>query len=754
MNNNKKYELFLEICDFYDYKVSEENEKIICRHDEENYFEYKDIDEALCDWYNTLMDSNENHEEYNEVNRYTVWSKEEIDFIRCLIRDKALDVVASYNIILDIPIKNIEIKNCFDVIITSEKEGKTTVNKMDDYCRIFIDEINTLIDVEHDENKKTSLINMRNIMLDYKYMIKEYRAELVAIGKYVRDEIKDREFYNYVNWEEFNEDVYANIGYNMSKHKENMQQLIDYSLEKVDHYSDWTFDLIVKYVDDEVENEGYVFDCFKERFVKEKTIKGLVKLLEDNNIKYSLIKDKLVYVDLNKEDDYVEISMDDIGLEYSVVVGLNRKVSENNSNLTKYWLVDDNALVDFLNEHIGKVKELCDNCKKEVFLEDKYDLQECPNCGERILPYDSKEKIVIEKIHDVFNVNELDFDEYDFQMDFDFENSDMINNYLMDKMLGCHFIWCIVHKEDGAFDIDNCKIGMIWYSNDSDCKYFHFTDEQIRTIKDKIIKEIKDNNMGEVKDSENKAKECEVNNMNALQVKYDIDLKYKGTEFVGVLECHKIECKGIPCVKDDKLELVNALYSQKGCENYIVKFIEINNIIYPISDIRYWYGINTDELFEQIDYLIREKETPREYIKTSYKTYKIENFDDVLEANLEGCIEEFYIEDEVLSNVVQKYMGCDVEFLVSDLNTLLEDINNDMDALESVLGENPKLSYWLNSEVYCYPNCNLDEAYERYLEEEEEIPFKAIDYIDINDFIKNETDLRELELNNCTILYC
>ena len=534
MNNNKKYELFLEICDFYDYKVSEENEKIICRHDEENYFEYKDIDEALCDWYNTLMDSNENHEEYNEVNRYTVWSKEEIDFIRCLIRDKALDVVASYNIILDIPIKNIEIKNCFDVVVTSEKEGKTTVNKMDDYCRIFIDEINTLIDIEHDENKKTSLINMRNIMLDYKYMIKEYRAELVAIGKYVRDEVKDREFYDYVNWGEFNEDVYANIGYNMSKHKENMQQLIDYSLEKVDDYSDWTFDLIVKYVDNEVENEGYTFDCTIERFVKE----------------------------------------------------------------------------------------------------------------------------------------------------------------------------------------------------------------------------IKDNNMGEVKDSENKIKKCEVNNMGALQVKYDIDLKYRGIDFIGVSECYKIECKGIPCVKDDKLELVNALYSQKGEENYIIKFIEINNVVYSISDMKYWYGINSDELFEQIDYLIREQETPKEYIKTSYGTYKIENFDDVLEADLEGCIEEFCIEDEVLSNVVQKYMGCDVEFLVSDLNTLLEDINNDMDALESVLGENPKLSYWLNSEVYCYPNCNLDEAYERYLEEEEEIPFKAIDYIDINAFIKNETDLRELELNNCTILYC
>lgn len=670
MNNNKKYELFLEICDFYDYKVSEENEKIICRHDEENYFEYKDIDEALCDWYSTLMDSNENHEEYNEINRYTVWSKEEIDFIRCLIRDKALDVVSSYAQVLDIPIKEINSEHTFDVVITSEKEGKTTVNKMDDYCRIFIDEINTLIDIEHDENKKTSLINMRNIMLDYKYMIKEYGAELVDIGKLVKSWVETREFYEYVVWEDFSDETYMDMGYKLYKEKDILKELV--KLEFEDGYpSDRAIDLLIDIVNLGVEREGYEFDDHKDGFIK---------------------------------------------------------------------------------SCIGKVNEVCNSCKKEVSLEDRYDLQKCPNCGEEVLPQDSQSKIVVEKIHDVDEVNQVDEERYDFQMYFDFENSDAINEYFIDWIEGFHFIGCVVDKKDGVFDLDNCEIDMVWNGNNGE--KFPFTDEQIRTIKDKVIKEIKDNNMGEVKDSESKIKKGEVNNMNNLQVKYDIDLKYRGIDFVGVSECYKIECKGIPCVKDDKLELVNALYSQKGEENYIIKFIEINNVVYSISDIKYWYGINSDELFEQIDYLIREQETPKEYIKTSYKTYKIKNFDDILEADLEGCIEEFCIEDEVLSNVVQKYMGCDVEFLVSDLNTLLEDINNDMDALESVLGENPKLSYWLNSEVYCYPNCNLDEAYERYLEEEEEIPFKAIDYIDISSFVRNETDLRELELNNCTILYC
>ena len=63
----------------------------------------------------------------------------------------------------NISIKEINSEHTFDVVITSEKEGKTTVNKMDDYCRIFIDEINTLIK----ENKMVTSVGERyNIVKD------------------------------------------------------------------------------------------------------------------------------------------------------------------------------------------------------------------------------------------------------------------------------------------------------------------------------------------------------------------------------------------------------------------------------------------------------------------------------------------------------------------------------------------------------------------------------------------------------------
>lgn len=677
-NNERKLTLLKELCDYCDYKlniVAETNEIILSRYGEAD-ITYKNIDIALCDFYQTMIEVNKNHDYYTDVNRYTCWTIEDMDLVRGIITQNALKLVKSrieseegFNHIY----KDEAFVLDFFVGIFSECQEEVISSNLEDWCTNLINENIDFLNYDADnigEEVIEKIEDENKLILTYAAMIKDYREELIALGKLAKSWMEEREFYEYVVWEDFSDETYMDMGYKIYKEKGILEELIELEESEDGYLSNRAFDLLIDVVDLGVEREGYEF---------------------------------------NDEDR-------------------------------------------FIKSCIGKVKEKCFSCKKEVSLEDRYDLQKCPNCGEEVLPQDSQSKIVVKEIYDVDAVNQIDEEGYDFQMYFDFENGDAINNYFIDWILGYHFIGCLVDKKDGVFDLDNCRINMVWHGDNSE--KFPFTDEQIRTIKDKVIKEIKDNNMGEIKDSENKIEEELVNGMNTLQVKYDIDLQYKGTEFVGVLECHKIECKGIPCVKDDKLELVNALYSQKGCENYIIKFIEINNVVYSISDMKYWYGINTDELFEQIDYLIREQETPKEYIKTSYKTYKIENFDDVLEADLEGCIEEFFIEDEVLSNVVQKYMGCDVEFLVSDLNTLLEDINNDMDALESVLGENPKLSYWLNSEVYCYPNCNLDEAYERYLEEEEEIPFKAIDYIDINTFIKNETDLRELELNNCTILYC
>ena len=78
---NKKYELLKDICEYYNYELSEENGKIVCHHSNDYHFEYKDIDSALEDFFDTLLETNETEEYYNSINRYTTWNKDNIDLI-------------------------------------------------------------------------------------------------------------------------------------------------------------------------------------------------------------------------------------------------------------------------------------------------------------------------------------------------------------------------------------------------------------------------------------------------------------------------------------------------------------------------------------------------------------------------------------------------------------------------------------------------------------------------------------------------
>ena len=615
---NKKYDLMKEICKFYDYEFKEENGKIICHLNEDYHYEYKNIDDALIDFYDTLIQSNENHDDYNEVNPYTTWTKDEVDFIRGVITNNTVDVVFAYSEVLDIIRNQIKLEHKFDVVITSEKDGKTTVNKMDSYCNIYIDEINNLISAEHDEDKRSSLVDMKCTMINYKYMIKDYRAELSNIGKYVRDEIKSREFYDYVDWEEFDEEVYANIGYNMSQHKEPMQQLIEYSLDIAYEYSDWTFDLITKYVDKEIEKNGYTFDDNIDRFVKEKTVESLKNLLNSNSIEYETInltehkedkvaESEILKVDINCSGDYIEVSIEDGNLEYSVVEGLNKWISEDHCSLAKHLFENDDKLIDFINK---------------------------------------------------------------------------------------------------------------------------------------------------IKASEDEIEEGVVASMNTLQVKYDVNLQYKGTELVGVVQCHKLECKGIPCVKDDKLELVKALYVLKG-ERYYIRFVEINNLIYPMTDIKYWFGITAEDLFDEIQVILQEQEVPSSYIKVSDNYYKVEKIEDILDIDTEGGIQEFEVNDRILNGMLKHYLGVEINLLVGDLESILKELDNDFDMLRSLLSFNNNLNDWVNSvDIYYYWDYELENAYRNYLEEEIKIPYSVLDYMDIDSYMEKETTVSHMECNGNVVLYC
>ena len=770
MNEIVKKGLLVEICNFYGYKLTMEDGRVNCYFDKELNFDYKNLDEALIEWYYTLHESNEIHEGLSEINKYTVWTKYEMDVIRNIITQNALKLVKSrikseecFNHIY----KNEYFVLDFGVDIVSECQGEVISSNLKDWCTTIINENKDFLNYDaYDAEEKVieEIKNENELMQSYIQMYKCYSDNLKDVGKYLVGLVKTEGFYDYVNWNDLKDDYFMTVGYEIYEHEESLKELIKYNLEEVSEYCDATYDLIKRIVDTNLEKFGYYFndDCM---FIQEKTIESLKNLLDSNNVQYkpitftehennNVVESEILKINTNSNGDYIEVSIEDGRLEYNVVTGLNENELEDHCSLTKYLFEDGSKLIDFLNRCIGKVKEKCFRCKKEVFLEDRYDLQKCPNCGEEVLPKDSQSKIVVKEIYDVDTVNQVYEERYDFQMYFDFENSDAINEYFIDWIEGFHFIGCIVDKKDGVFDLDNCEIDMVWNGNNGE--KFPFTDEQIRTIKDKVAKEIKDNNMGEIKDREDKIEEELVNNMNTLQVKYDIDLQYKGTEFVGVVQCHKVSCQGLPCIKDDKLEFVSAIYSQKGCERYVIKFIEINNIIYPILDANIsWYGIDTDKLFDQLNTIIIEKEIPKSYIKVSDEYYKVESIQDILDIFAEGDIEEYHLENEMLSKITKEYLGCEINFLIEDLKEVLSIIQNDYDALEDLVNKEAHLDYWLNDvELFHYFDYTLMEAYETYLEEEEKLPNKIMDYLDIESYIENEKTVRNIECSNCIMLYC
>lgn len=93
-----KKELLKEICNWYGYKVKEENGQYVIdngcsdyslefvgKRAEIGHFEYQDINSALKDWVNTMEETNENIYATGDVdNKYNTWSREEIEFIKSI----------------------------------------------------------------------------------------------------------------------------------------------------------------------------------------------------------------------------------------------------------------------------------------------------------------------------------------------------------------------------------------------------------------------------------------------------------------------------------------------------------------------------------------------------------------------------------------------------------------------------------------------------------------------------------------------
>ena len=143
------------------------------------------------------------------------------------------------------------------------------------------------------------------------------------------------------------------------------------------------------------------------------------------------------------------------------------------------------------------IEERCDECGNLNTFKNEYALQECNHCNSKILAGNHKKSVKIEKIHQVNTAYNL-IGSYDFQMPFDFKNSEEINEFLDKELICHHMIFCEVNCTGGEFDLDHALIGVSWYTEDS-CTY-DFTKEQIDTIKNNVAKYILQNNLGKIKD--------------------------------------------------------------------------------------------------------------------------------------------------------------------------------------------------------------------------------------------------------------
>ena len=139
--------------------------------------------------------------------------------------------------------------------------------------------------------------------------------------------------------------------------------------------------------------------------------------------------------------------------------------------------------------------------------------------------------------------------------------------------------------------------------------------------------------------------------------------------------------------------------------------------------------------------------------------FPIEDIANILDLNVSGNINEckFSEGNENIYSILEHYMVAgkrNIDDIKGDLNIILAQINDDMDTLDELLKINSNPNYWTKENIYYYEGYKRWEAIEEYLEYEENIPNKVLDYLDLENFLDKETIISEvLELNDCVILY-
>ena len=142
-NYEEKLALLKSLCDYCDYnlKIDAETKEITLSRYGEKDLTYRNVDTALCDFYVTMIEVNKNYDDYTDVNRYTCWSMEDVEFVRDIITQNALKLVKSrieseegFNHIY----KNEYFVLDFGVDIISECQEEVISSNLKDWCTNLI----------------------------------------------------------------------------------------------------------------------------------------------------------------------------------------------------------------------------------------------------------------------------------------------------------------------------------------------------------------------------------------------------------------------------------------------------------------------------------------------------------------------------------------------------------------------------------------------------------------------------------------
>ena len=96
------------------------------------------------------------------------------------------------------------------------------------------------------------------------------------------------------------------------------------------------------------------------------------------------------------------------------------------------------------------------------------------------------------------------------------------------------------------------------------------------------------------------------------------------------------------------------------------------------------------------------------------------------------------IENKTLENQIKEYINQDLSSLVEDhLDFLNGKLKGSLDLFEKLLSRQ-NLSYWTyEAEVYTYETDNVHCAIQYFLEENTDIPFEALEYMDCERYFDN-----------------